>query len=132
MTDVLQPGQLFAERYRVERFLAKGGFGAIYVAEQIETELKVALKVLFRHVLASEAALDQFKLEAGIAGRIESEHIVKVFDAGLDAATQMPFLVMELLRGSDLESVVRASGPVAPERVVEYFRQIASALDRAY
>src|SRR5260221_8874965 len=44
MSTLLRPGQIFAGRYRVEGFLAKGGFGAVYAAEQIETEVRVALK----------------------------------------------------------------------------------------
>jgi eukaryotic-like serine/threonine-protein kinase len=132
MSDLLKPGQLFARRYRIERFLAKGGFGAVYAAEQAETELKVALKVLWPHVLHSQDAVEKFKLEARVAGRVGSEHIVKVFDAGFDDATEMPFLCMELLDGEHLERVVKSGGPLSPGHVVTYFRQVCSALDRAH
>jgi serine/threonine-protein kinase len=132
VVELLKPGQVFAGRYRIEKFLAKGGFGAVYVAEQTETELRVAVKVLWPHVIHSADAVEKFKLEARIAGRVDSEHIVKVFDAGFDESSKMPFLVMELLQGADLESLVRTSGPVAPDKLVAYFRQIASALDKAH
>ena len=99
--QALSVGQTFAERYRVEKFLAKGGFGAVYIAEQLETELKVALKVLWPHVLHSQDAVEKFRLEARVAGRVGSEHIVKVFDAGFDSGSGMPFLVMELLHGAE-------------------------------
>ncbi|HTA89831.1 MAG TPA: serine/threonine-protein kinase [Polyangiaceae bacterium] len=132
MSDLLRPGQIFAGRYRIDRFLAKGGFGAVYVAEQIETELSVALKVLWPHVLYSQDTVEKFKLEARIAGRVGSEHIVRVLDAGFDEAAQMPFLAMELLVGDNLESLVGSSGPLSPNEVVTYFRQIASALDKAH
>jgi len=130
--EALQVGQTFAERYRVEKFLAKGGFGAVYVAEQLETELKVALKVLWPHVLHSQDAVEKFRLEARVAGRVNSEHIVKVFDAGFDSASGMPFLVMELLHGAELDKIVETQGPLPVSRVVSYFRQIASGLDRAH
>lgn len=130
--QALSIGQIFADRYRVERFLAKGGFGAVYVAEQIETELKVALKVLWPHVLHSQDAVDKFRLEARVAGRVGSEHIVKVFDAGFDGASGMPFLVMELLHGAELDKVVELEGPLAWSRVAAYFKQIAAGLDRAH
>jgi eukaryotic-like serine/threonine-protein kinase len=132
MSDVLKPGQAFAGRYRIEKFLAKGGFGAVYVAEQVETELRVALKVLWPHVLFSEDAVTKFKLEARIAGRVGSEHIVRVFDAGFDDESRMPFLVMELLTGEELQRKVEREGPLQPGRVVSYMRQIASALDKAH
>jgi serine/threonine-protein kinase len=132
MSDLLQPGQVFAGRYRIERFLAQGGFGAVYVAEQIETELRVAVKVLWPHVLQSETAVAKFKLEARIAGRVGSEHIVQVLDAGFDEPTGMPFLVMELLDGQELEDFVLKNGPLSAERAVRYLSQVASALDKAH
>jgi serine/threonine-protein kinase len=132
MSDLLEPGQIFAGRYRIEKFLAKGGFGAVYTAEQTETELRVAIKVLWAHVLYSQDAVEKFKLEARVAGRVGSEHIVRVFDAGFDDATKMPFLVMELLEGDVLEKVVDSRGPLSAETLVLYFRQITSALDKAH
>jgi eukaryotic-like serine/threonine-protein kinase len=129
---LLDVGQEFAGRYRIERFLAQGGFGAVYIAEQLATEARVAIKVLWAHVLGSSDAVDKFKQEARIAGRVNSDHIVRVIDAGLDEQTQMPFLAMELLNGEDLERVVSSHGALPPDRVIEYLRQVASGLDRAH
>jgi serine/threonine-protein kinase len=126
------PGCVFAERYRIERLLARGGFGAVYVAEQLATEAQVALKILWPHILGSEAAVASFQQEARIAGRVKSAHIVRVLDAGFDPATSMPYLAMELLEGEDLERRVEQSGPLSPELVVELVRQLGSALDKAH
>jgi serine/threonine-protein kinase len=132
MEHVLPSGQVFAERYRIERVLARGGFGVVYVAEQLATEAHVALKVLWPHILGSEAAVTSFQQEARIAGRVRSEHIVRVLDAGYDDATQMPFLVMELLHGQDLQRMVEQSGPLSAELTVILMRQVASGLDKAH
>jgi serine/threonine-protein kinase len=83
-------------------------------------------------VLSSQDAVEKFKLEAKIAGRVNSEHIVKVFDAGFDEATDMPFLVMEYLEGLELQKVVDQAGPLPAERAILYLRQVASALDKAH
>jgi eukaryotic-like serine/threonine-protein kinase len=128
----LEPNRVFAGRYRIERFLAEGGYGAVYVAEQLATEAKVAIKVLWPHVLQSRDAVEKFQQEARIAGRVNSEHIVRVLDAGFDDNTQMPFLVMELLVGEDLERVVSRAGCLPAVQVVSYLRQVASALDKAH
>src|SRR4051794_33199429 len=101
MADLLKPGEIFAGRYQIERFLARGGFGAVFAAEQIATELSVALKVLHPHVLQTVSIIQKFQQEARIAGRVNSDHIVRVFDAGFDETTEMPYLVMELLVGRD-------------------------------
>ena len=60
---MLKPGQVFAGRYRIERVLAQGGMGVVFVAEQITTEAHVAIKVLWPQTLASEDAIEKFKLE---------------------------------------------------------------------
>lgn len=130
--NLLTLGQEFAGRYRVERFLAAGGMGAVYVAEQLATERRVALKVLFPQVLASEDAVQRFQIEAKIAARVRSENIVQVLDAGFDPETRTPFLVMELLEGQPLEDLVEGSGPVSPALTVTYLTQTAAGLDKAH
>ena len=130
--QVLEPGQEFAGRYRVESLLAQGGFGAVFVAEQLTTELRVALKVLWPHVLASKEAVEKFQLEARVAARVNSEYIVKVLDAGFDDTSGLPFLVMELLQGESLDHHVAEHGPLAPAEAHRYLTQVAHGLDRAH
>jgi eukaryotic-like serine/threonine-protein kinase len=129
---MLQRGQIFAERYRIEARIAQGGMGVIYAAEHVSTEERVALKVLWPHVLGSKAAVDNFELEARIAARLGSEHIVRILDAGLETSLGLPYLVMELLRGQTLDELVSARGPLAPAEVLWVIRQVAKALDRAH
>jgi len=128
----LTPGQVFAGRYRIERLLAEGGMGAVFVAEQEATEMQVALKVLWPHVLSSESAVQRFQTEAKVAARVNSEHIVRVFDAGFDEETRLPFMVMELLAGASLEELIRKSGPRRLEETVLYIGQTALALDKSH
>ena len=130
--SLLTPGQVFATRYRVERFLAQGGMGAVYVAEHTSTERRVALKVLFAHTLASDKSRQSFELEARVANRVQSEHVVQVLDAGIDTASRSPFLVMELLEGHDLDRHLLDHGPMPAARVMTCLRQVASALDKAH
>ena len=99
MSDELAEGTIFANRYRIIRCIAAGGMGAVYEVIHLETDRKRALKVMLPHILGSQDLRDRFKREARVAAQIESEFIVDVFDAGLDEATKMPFLVMELLNG---------------------------------
>jgi serine/threonine-protein kinase len=106
--------------------------GAVFVAEQIATELTVAIKVLFPHILGSQDAVEKFQFEAKVAARVNSDHIVKVLDAGYDQESGLPFLVMELLQGEELDALVERQGPLSPIDVSEYVRQVASGLDRAH
>ncbi|MCU0658563.1 MAG: protein kinase [Polyangiaceae bacterium] len=130
--SVLAPGIIIGGRYRVERELAQGGFGAVYIATHKVTEERVALKVLWPHVLKSKDAVDRFQFEATIAAKISSENIVRVLDAGFDEQQKMPFLVMELLKGKTLEGMVEQEGPLQPLEVVSILAQTANALDKAH
>jgi serine/threonine-protein kinase len=129
---LLDPGTLIAGRYEILSPLASGGSGLIYAATDRTTEKRVAVKVLGPHVLHERSAREKLRLEAIVAGRVESEHIVQVSDAGVDVATGVPFLVMELLKGLDLQHLVEQQGPVLPSLVLEYLQQVASGLDKAH
>jgi serine/threonine-protein kinase len=128
----LGDGAVFANRYRIVRCIAQGGMGAVYEAIHLETERRRALKVMLPHIVGSEELRDRFKREARVAAQIESEFIVDVFDAGVDEATQMPFLVMELLKGEELGKRLERVGRFSPPEVVSYLHQTALALDKTH
>ncbi|XYI02750.1 protein kinase domain-containing protein [Sorangium sp. So ce1128] len=132
MSLSLDEGVLFAGRYRVLRGIASGAMGAVYEVLHIETERRRALKVMHPHLADNPEFHARFKLEARVAGRIESDHIVEVFDAGIDAETGKPFLVMELLRGKPLSERLRHTGRLPPEEAVAFLRQTAIALDKTH
>src|SRR5207247_1885608 len=73
----------------------------------------------------------RFRREANLAAAVESDHVVAVLDAGVDASGA-PFLVMELLRGEDLASVVAREGRLAASDVVGLVWQAGLALDRLH
>ncbi|WP_437523138.1 serine/threonine-protein kinase [Sorangium sp. So ce726] len=125
-------GMLFAGRYRVVRSIATGAMGAVYEVVHVETDRRRALKVMHPHLAENPEFHARFKLEARIAARIATEHIVEVFDAGIDLDTGMPFLVMELLRGEELSKRVRRGGRLPPENAIAYLRQTAHALDKTH
>jgi len=129
---MLQPGQVFATRYRVLQMLASGGMGAVFEAEHVGTEQRVALKVLWPQILALASAREKFELEAKIAARVKSEHIVHVLDAGFDEATRSPYLVMELLVGETLTARVDRAGPIPLGEALTVLRQVARGLDAAH
>ena len=128
----LAEGTLFAGRYRVLRCIAAGGMGAVYEVVHVETERRRALKVMHPQFLQSKELRDRFRQEARVAAHIESEFIVDVFDAGIDDATQMPFLVMEMLRGEELGKLLLRRGRLSPAEVVTYLHQAALALDKTH
>ncbi len=127
-----QPGYVFGGRYRVERLLARGGHSAVFVAEHLPTEREVALKLLWPHQLASQDDAACLELEAKVASRVKSEFIVRVLDAGVDAATYTPFLAMELLEGRSLLRVVEEDGPLTLADALRDLSHVAQGLDHAH
>jgi serine/threonine-protein kinase len=130
--QVLQPGATFGQRYEVVRCLSSGGMGAVYEVVHNETRRRRALKVMLPSLVADAELRARFRLEATITADVESNHIVETFDAGVDAETGAPFLVMELLKGEDLGSILEARGALPPAEVVLLLHQAALALDKTH
>lgn len=106
--------------------------GAIFEAVHTATERRVALKLLFPHIMSVASARRKFELEAKISARVNSPFIVEVLDAGFDEATKSPFLVMELLEGQTLAAFVRSRGPLAVDEALQLLEQLAAGLDAAH
>src|SRR5262245_37221126 len=106
--------------------------GAVFEVVHVETQRRRALKVMLPELLHNQQLRERFQHEARVTANVDSEHIVDVFDAGIDDATGMPFLVMELLQGRDLGRILEEQGPIEPELAITYLRQVASALDKTH
>ena len=124
-------GRLVAGKYRVRKKLGKGGFGAVYEAEHVEIEKRVAIKTIDKAHASAPERVARFKREARIAGSVESEHIVHVFDTGEDEELGL-YMVMELLHGEDLASRLVRRGKLLPEEAVRIAWQAARGLAKAH
>ena len=128
-----QVGQVLAERYELKRFLGAGAMGAVYEAATPTNE-RVAVKVLLemeQSAMAEEVS-KRFLREALIASTIGNKHIVPVIDSGIDAALQIPYLVMPLLSGFDLEVLLDRVGALHPTVAARIIVQACSALTEAH
>jgi serine/threonine protein kinase len=125
-------GAIFGERYRLVRRLASGAMGVVYEARHIATDRRCALKVMLAHIAPRPELRKRFELEARVTAHIDSPFIVELFDAGVDDATGMPFLVMELLRGEELGQCLRRVGRFSAEETLACLHQTALALDRTH
>ena len=132
-SEVIEKGRVIAGRYVVDRRLGEGGMGSVYLVQHVHTDEQLALKILHSATIKDEVALERFRREARAPARINSDHVVRVTDA--DVAPEVggaPFLVMEYLRGEDLDKTVESRGALPIAEVVLYLRQAARALDKAH
>ena len=117
--------------FRVIEPLGAGGMGAVYVAEQLSTGRRRALKVMHRQSMGEPRHHERFIREAKVGALIKSQHVVEVIAAGVDR-TGMPWLVMELLEGCGLWEYVHDHGNLPKEQLLAVFEQLCHALGAAH
>ncbi|HEY4121583.1 MAG TPA: serine/threonine-protein kinase [Byssovorax sp.] len=119
--------------YKLLQILGRGGMGAVYEAEA-DDGARYALK-LIRDDASSRStdARRRFVREARASAALDDPHVVRVVAADTDAATGAPYIVMELLRGRDLDSLLSSlPRPLEPEVVARVFSQAARGLAAAH
>ena len=124
------PGDVLADKYRVERVLGAGGMGVVVAATHLELQEQVAVKFLHPEAIESPEAAARFIREARVAVKIRSENVARVIDVGrLDNGA--PYMVMEYLEGEDLAAQI-LRGPLAIEAAVDYLIQACAAMAEAH
>jgi hypothetical protein len=129
-SDLPRAGELFDGRYRVGRVIGQGGMAYVLSAVHVELDLLVAIKLLRPEGRECPDVVARFRREGRAAARIRSEHAARVIDVG--TGTYGPFLVMEHLRGRDLENLIRDEGPLSVESAVDYVLQACEAIAEAH
>jgi serine/threonine-protein kinase len=124
-------GDVVAGKYRIEEVAGEGGMAVIYAAHHIVLDQRVAVKVLFVDRATDDVTKERFIREAQAAARLQSEHAVRVMDAGVLPRGQ-PYLVMELLEGCDLAELLALNGPLEVPELVDYMLQALEGIAHAH
>lgn len=127
----VEPGDVLAGKYVVERVLGVGGMGVVVAARHTQLDRSVALKFLLPSACDVQGATARFLREGKAAARITSEHVARVVDTGtLDNGA--PYLVMEYLDGFDLGELILTRGPLDAPTAVRYVLQACEAIVEAH
>nr|MBA2542079.1 serine/threonine protein kinase [Deltaproteobacteria bacterium] len=119
-------GKTIDGRYFIRRLIGRGGMGAVYEADHVGLDKRVAVKFLSINK-SDRDALARFRREAKIASRIVNEHVVPIYDVGTaDADTD--FIVMEFLEGRDLAVTLREGGALDASRTISIVRKVLRGL----
>ncbi len=117
-------------RYRVERLLGMGGFGAVYLAVDNTLGRKVAIKVPRSDFITGSEQLEIHLKEATIAANLDHPNIVPVYD--VSSASGFPFfIVARFVPGTDLAKKLKSSG-VSHSEAASVALAIAEALHHAH
>jgi serine/threonine-protein kinase len=127
----VKPGDVVADKYRVDRILGVGGMGFVVAATNLALSKHVALKMMLPEALRLDNAALRFEREARAAAALKSEHVAEVLDIG-KLPSGVPYIVMEFLEGSDLEHVIRTNGPLPVTEAVLYLLQACEAIAEAH
>jgi serine/threonine-protein kinase len=125
-------GTRLDSKYEIIAKLGEGGMGAVYEAQHVQTKRRVAIKVILSAGSTDAMMVARFQREARAAGSIDSRHIAQVLDAGSDPATGAPYLVMELLKGQDVDHIMKSGGPLRPTLALRIVAQALAGLERAH
>ena len=118
-------------KYRLERALGRGGYGAVYEATDLRLHRRVATKVMMGSSFGDVAALRRFEREARAAARIDHRRITRVYDYGA-VGSGGAYLIMELVAGRTWREELKRTGVIAPARAAEWFRQLLDGLQFAH
>jgi serine/threonine-protein kinase len=132
ITATLEPGQVLAQRYRVQRLLGKGGMGAVYLADDEVLGELVALKIILSAFAADEVAMvTRFRREAAAARKVSSPSVIRIHDLG-EARPGLLYLSMEYFAGRTLTEVIAQRGVVPLKDAQDMLQQIAAGLEAAH
>jgi eukaryotic-like serine/threonine-protein kinase len=118
-------------QYRLLDRLGDGGMGTVYKAEHVLLKRPCAIKLIKAENEADAAVIARFEREVKTTAKLTHWNTVEIFDYGRTDDGRF-YYVMELLRGSSLEEVVKKHGPMPPGRVVFLLRQVCGALQEAH
>lgn len=125
-------GSVLAERFKLERLLGQGGYGAVFEAEQLSVGRRCAIKVIMPDRSADKALIERFRVEARQTSRLSDPHSVTVYDFGHDEERGLLFLAMEFLDGEDLNTRLVEGGPFDLSLVVQVVEQASQSLQEAH
>lgn len=128
ITQRWAPGRVIGDRYRIDRFLAEGGSGEVYAAQNVWTGRPVAVKRLLPDRQVDATLVERFLVEGRIGGRVEHPNIVDVLEMGREVDDGSMFIVQELLRGESLRSVIDRRGQLAVREALDLIVPILGAL----
>ncbi len=128
MRDLVQ--STLQKRYHLERELGKGGMGAVYLAQDLQLQRLVAIKVLPPELAVRPELRERFLRETRVAAGFSHPNIVPVH--AVEEHPQLLCFVMGFIEGETLGQRVRRAGPLGGAEAVRMLQEVAWALSYAH
>ena len=126
----LATGRLVSKRFRIRRFIGKGGLGEVYEASDEELGGVLALKIILPGLIENEEMLARFKREVHLARQVTHPNVCRIFDVGRERAggVELLYLTMELIDGETLTEHMKHEKKLRPADALPLLEQIAAGL----
>lgn len=124
-------GIVLGDRYKVHGYLTRGATARVYLAEDVEQRLPVAIKMLAAESPRSQELAERMLREAELLRSIDHPNVVRVLDTG-QTQGGVPYLVLEALPGETLGDYLRRQGTPPFELALSLVRQAAQGLWAAH
>jgi eukaryotic-like serine/threonine-protein kinase len=133
-----------ASRFRILRFLARGGMGEVYEAEDLELRARVALKSIRGELLHDEKSLERFKREVHLARQVTHPNVCRIYELFRHSRSNgdsmsagrvgngVVFVVMEMLDGETLADFLKRDPRLRVEDALPIALQMAAGLGAAH
>src|SRR6059058_3537338 len=119
-----------AGEYEIERELARGGMGVVYLATETQLRRRVAIKVLPPALTFGEGSIERFRREARTAAALDHPNIIPIYR--VSAGGELLWYSMKLLEGKSLDTILAERKRLELEEPVALLNQAADALDYAH
>jgi len=136
LNDVKDIHQLFkSSHYAVKEKIGEGGFGQVYLADQINTGQKVAIKFLLlnQHLTENKRQryIARFNRETALCSQLSHPNIVRLYDKG-QCGEHLLYAVFEYIEGVSLKEWLLENGAIEPVVATEIMLQILDGLAHAH
>ena len=123
-------GETLGGRFELLKLIGEGGYGEVYLANQVSMDREVAVKVIHPHLAATPGVTERFEREARVASKLHHPNTVVYFDFGKDE--DLLFLAMEYVHGRALSDILLEESALDLGRAAHIILQVLGALREAH
>jgi len=127
---VFSENYVVAGRFRIVRFLGRGGMGEVYEAEDLELGAAIALKTIRPEIAEHSQALNRLRKETYLARKVTHPNVCRIFDFSHDG--DVAFITMELLSGGTLADRLRDPKIISLKDAYDWVLQMIDGLGAAH
>jgi tetratricopeptide (TPR) repeat protein len=130
----MEPGALLDGRFRIVRFIAAGGMGEVYEAEDEELRERVAIKTIRQDLMCQPHFVGTFRREVHLAKQVTHPNVCRIYDffRHSEADGAIVFVSMEFLDGETLGDRLKRRGRMTPKEALPIILQVSEALNAAH